>query len=172
MRTLLGVSLALGLLCAGPAAALATVGGHLSVTLSFTGSCEGSGYVEVENVSGDFVVLDRQVAWSASQPVDVRVGSAPTADPGDRLLLRLFAADHDTILFESDAFAHSGDERAYVSEFNAVLDCSRVPYQVVMSDTAVAVPGAPAWLTSIGLVTVMFGLGLGVFVVRRQPKEE
>ncbi|HET7583178.1 MAG TPA: hypothetical protein VFL75_10565 [Candidatus Limnocylindria bacterium] len=140
------------------------MGGQLSVKISFRGPCEAQGYLQVDNKSGDFVVLDKAFEWSATQPIRQVIGATPIADPGDRLLLRLFAADHSTVLFKSDSFSHSGDESGYFSNFTALLDCSTTPYQAVVSDTAMSDPGRD-WLTPVGIALSVAAVGMALLLL-------
>jgi hypothetical protein len=150
-----------------PVAASASIGGGLTIDLTFRGACDVGGFLKVDNPTGGFVVFEHPYDWSANQKIHQEIGSTPIADPGDRLVLRLIASDHQTILFRSDSFPHHGDESARIYEFRATLDCSRIPYQIVMSDSAVAPPRPMSWMTMLGL-TGLFAAVVLASVARRR----
>ena len=168
MKRLIGAAITLGFCFIVPATAFANVGGGMTLDIAFAGSCDQHGYLEVENTSAKFVVYERRHHWSAARSIHRKVGSTPIADPGDRLVLRLFASDHATVLFESDAFAHSGTAAAYFSSFRASLDCSTRPYRALLSDTAIADPRPAAGLSAIGWLAVALAIAFGSGRLRRR----
>jgi hypothetical protein len=168
MRRLLPTALVLATWLAAPVGASATIGGSLTVKLTFQGGCDVEGFLEIDNPTGHFVVFEHWYRWSDNQPVQQVVGSNPIADPGDRLLLRLFAPDHRSVLFASDAFTHAGDMSATKYSFRATLDCSTIPYRVFMSDTAVAPPRIVSGLTLMGWIVSMVAVALAYAAKSRQ----
>jgi hypothetical protein len=166
MKRFVPILLAVGLVVAIPIPAFANVGGGMTLDMTFHGSCDVDGYIEVDNTSANFVVFENQDHWSATQPIHHELGATSIADPGDRLVLRLFASDHATVLFKTDDFTHHGSEAAYFSDFIAGLDCSVVPYRLVMSDTAMPAVPSTAFLSLIAWLLALVGLLLGITRLR------
>ena len=142
--------------------AVAAIEGSLDVELRFAPGCQGSGSIRVTNTTLDFVVLEEKVSWSADASIEVGT-NGDSAAPDQHLVFPLQAEDGTTI-FRSDRFAFSGSEVQGHWEFMATLECSTVPYQVVLSDTALPMLIAPR---KIGIVGAVLALG-GVFLIRRR----
>lgn len=157
-----GVALLL-LVAVGPVAQVAgDVEDTIDINLEFRGSCEVQGFIQVVNLTQGGVLLDEPGAWSQGERLfSTWIGGLSLSNRVYQLTL--FDADHETQLFRSTAFVH----HAQGSDFSARLNCSSIPYQELMSDTAMPRPDWVPATAVAGSGLILLGCFLIVLRARR-----